>query len=215
MGCCGGRGSMTPLQHDATTLGAFLEDLGPVTCVCRCGGRSQEIYYELSMDEYGYSTGQPLFTVGAGPCLIVVIHETRRKVGCLAHVHDQLSLLPAVLAWVMLKSVEAMMATIGTTDVNVYLAAGGSFGPPNPRFVTHPPVLPFKYSINFGTLFRTGRVVPYDAPYDRVDFSACCKPSWRIGTASTRTTSSMKGPASEERIRSVTSSIGRSTPACC
>jgi hypothetical protein len=135
MGSGCGISQMTRLEH-GQTLDKFRKDLEPVSAVsASCSSsRPQEVYYQVTMDEYGYSTGQPLYTTGAAPCLIVVIHETHRKIGCLAHVHNQVSLFPAVQAYVMLKSVEAMMATLGSSsNVNVYLAAGSAFGPPDKR----------------------------------------------------------------------------------
>ena len=170
MGSGCGISQMTRLEH-GQTLGELLRNFEPVSAVsASCSSsRPQEEYYQVTMDEYGYSTGQPLYTTGAAPCLIVVIHETHRKIGCLAHVHNQVSLFPAVLAYVMLKSVEAMMATLGSSKVNVYLAAGSAFGPPARKREGKADTLPFTHPIDFSNLITDVRLA-YDTPIEDVDF---------------------------------------------
>lgn len=41
--------------------------------------------FEVQMFHFCYSTGFPLLTVGAGPCMVVIVHDAENRRGCLAH----------------------------------------------------------------------------------------------------------------------------------
>jgi hypothetical protein len=81
---------------------------------------------EVDMDHWGYSDNQPLSTVGAGPCMNVVVH--RNNAGCLAHIWN-MSTSQTELYHHACFSIKDMIDTVigGTDNLNIWLGAGTVF----------------------------------------------------------------------------------------
>lgn len=86
--------------------------------------------YEVDIDEWGYSSNTPLATIGAGPCLNVVVHNRETNVGCLAHVGHS-SLKQTILFLKALKIILIMMhsagAGAGAKLFDLWFGAGWAF----------------------------------------------------------------------------------------
>lgn len=83
--------------------------------------------YQVDMDEWGYSNNRPLATIGAGPCLNVVVHAG--STGCLAHIWNS-SLNQTELYHKACFTIRNMIHSIGVlNDLDIWLGAGWAFGP--------------------------------------------------------------------------------------
>lgn len=90
--------------------------------------------YSIDMDEWGYSNNLPLATVGAGPCLNVVVHAG--NVGCLTHIWNS-SLNQTELYHKACFTIRDMIHCIGSLiNLDIWLGAGWAFGP-NEKFVPY------------------------------------------------------------------------------
>lgn len=85
------------------------------------------VCYKVDMEQYGHSSGPPLFTWGALPCMNVVVHNRASSRGCLAHVWnstlDGIELYDKAHA-----AVDKMLVAAGKpAAADIYLFAGQAF----------------------------------------------------------------------------------------
>jgi hypothetical protein len=84
--------------------------------------------YVVGIDVWGYSSSTPIATVGAAPCLNVVVHNRGTNEGCLAHV-GHTSLNQTELFMKALRAIEIMAweAIVGANTFDIWFGAGYAF----------------------------------------------------------------------------------------
>ncbi len=103
-----------------------IEDKGELT---REIGGDYPVSYHVDMGQYGYSNNRPLFTWGALPCLIIVVHNIASDRGCLSHKsHDSMN--QAKLYHDAEAATRKMLSACGNPyESEIYLLAGQAFIP--------------------------------------------------------------------------------------
>jgi hypothetical protein len=84
--------------------------------------------YVVAIDVWGYSSSTPIATVGAAPCLNVVVHNRETNAGCLAHV-GHTSPNQTELFMKALRAIETMAweANVSANTFDIWFGAGYAF----------------------------------------------------------------------------------------
>jgi hypothetical protein len=88
--------------------------------------------YYVDMEQYGLSEDKPIFTYGAGPCLIIIVHNMQKKIGCLAH-KGPIGNSPEILFNSIYTIIQKLLMSCGNPGRAHILLIGGKAFTYNPK----------------------------------------------------------------------------------
>lgn len=98
--------------------------------------------YEIGMFQYCYSNETPLLTVGAGPCLVIVVHNPTNNSGCLAHLAPEIGGRAARYAKAVTVTKLLLRKCGNPSAANIFLIGGQAFQ--SKSIINEPPGLDIK-----------------------------------------------------------------------
>jgi len=88
-------------------------------------GLAPKACFEVAQDEWAFSDDTPLATIGAGPCMNVVVHAG--TAGCLAHIWNS-SISQKEIYDKACRTIGGLIGMLkATTDIEIWLGAGSAF----------------------------------------------------------------------------------------